>query len=108
MKKSNRFLALALGAGMAVSMAACGGNNGGFDMNETAADVTEITILAGDMDTYQTDGVDKNTPVYQALKQAVGFDVYARTGISNEQLPERIKLAHTAGNLPEVFRIHGP
>ena len=108
MKKSNRFLALALGAGMAVSMAACGGNNGGFDMDETAADVTEITILAGDMDTYQTDGVDKNTPVYQALKQAVGFDVYARTGISNEQLPERIKLAHTAGTLPEVFRIHGP
>ena len=108
MKKANRFLALALGAGMAIGMTACGPQNNGFDMNETAADVTEITILSGDMDTYQTDGVDKNTPVYQALKAAVGFDVYARTGVSKEQLPERIKLLQSTGELPEVFRIHGP
>ena len=95
MKKINKYLSLMLGMGMVISAASCGKKNGGFDMNETDADVTEITILAGDMDTYQTDGVDKNTPVYQALKAAVGFDVYAQTGVSNAQLPEKIKLLHT-------------
>ena len=108
MKKINKYLSLLLGAGMIVGASGCKGGNGGFDMNETDADVTEITILAGDMDTYQTDGVDKNTPVYQALKAAVGFDVYAQTGVSNAQLPEKIKLLHSTGVLPEVFRIHGP
>ena len=108
MKKINKYLSLLLGMGMVISAASCGKKNGGFDMNETDADVTEITILAGDMDTYQTDGVDKNTPVYQALKAAVGFDVYAQTGVSNAQLPEKIKLLHSTGALPEVFRIHGP
>ena len=108
MKKINKYLSLMLGMGMVISAASCGKKNGGFDMNETDADVTEITILAGDMDTYQTDGVDKNTPVYQALKAAVGFDVYAQTGVSNAQLPEKIKLLHSTGALPEIFRIHGP
>ena len=108
MKKTNKLLALVLGAGMALSTAACGGNDGGFDMDETDADVTEITILSGDMDTYQTDGVEKNTPVYQALKAAVGFDVYARTGVSLAQLPEKIKLLHSTNALPEIFRLHGP
>ena len=67
MKKINKYLSLLLGAGMIVGASGCKGGNGGFDMNETDADVTEITILAGDMDTYQTDGVDKNTLVYQVL-----------------------------------------
>ena len=108
MKKIYKYLSLLLGAGMVIGASGCRGGNGGFDMNETDADVTEITILAGDMDTYQTDGVDKNTPVYQALKAAVGFDVYAQTGVSNAQLPEKIKLLHSTGALPEIFRIHGP
>lgn len=108
MKKINKFLSLVLGTGMIIGASGCKGDNGGFNMDETDADITEITILSGDMDTYQTDGVDKNTPVYQALKAAVGFDVFAKTGVSNDQLPERIKLLHSTDALPEVFRIHGP
>lgn len=109
MKKTYKLLALFLGVGMAVGTTACGGGkDSSFNMDETDADVTEVTILAGDMDTYQTDGVDQNTPVYQALKQAVGCDVFARTGVSNSQLPEKIKLLHSTGGLPEIFRIHGP
>ena len=107
MKKLNKFLAFALSACALTSLVACG-DEGGFNMNETDADITEITVLGGDMDSYQTDGVDKNTPVYQALKAAVGFDVYAMTGVSNSQLPEKIKLFHSTGKLPEMFRIHGP
>ena len=107
MKKFNRFLACALSVCAIAGMVGCG-NDEGFDMDETEADVTEITVLGGDMDTYQTDGVDKNTPVYQALKAAVGFDVNAMTGVSLSQLPEKIKLFHSTGKLPEMFRIHGP
>ena len=107
MKKFNRFLACALSACALTGMVGCGDDEG-FDMNETDADVTEITVLGGDMDSYQTDGVDKNTPVYQALKAALGFDVYAMTGVSNTQLPEKIKLFQSTGKLPEIFRIHGP
>ena len=64
MKKINKFLSLVLGTGMIIGASGCKGDNGGFNMDETDADITEITILSGDMDTYQTDGVDKNTPVY--------------------------------------------
>ena len=109
MKMVKKVLAIALSIGVVAGIAGCGKRGGSqFDMNETDADVTEITVLSGDMDTYQTDGVDKNTPVYQALKAAVGFDVFAKTGVSEAQLPERIKLLHSTGQLPEMFRIHGP
>lgn len=108
MKKINKSLALILSLGTIVGMTACGSRGSGFNMNETESDITEITVLAGDMDTYQTDGVDKNTPVYQALKEALGVDVYAQTGVSNAQLPEKIKLLHSTNKLPEIFRIHGP
>ena len=67
MKKINKSLALILSLGTIVGMTACGSRGSGFNMNETESDITEITVLAGDMDTYQTDGVDKNTPVYLAL-----------------------------------------
>lgn len=108
MKKLTKFLALLLSAGVVASLCGCKPKNSGFDMNETDADVTEITLLGGDMDTYQTNGVDENTPVYQAIKAALGFDVYAMTGVSNTQLPEKIKLLHSTNALPEIFRIHGP
>ena len=108
MKKLNKILALLLSVGVITSLYSCGPKHSGFDMNETDADVTEITLLGGDMDTYQTNGVDENTPVYQAIKAALGFDVYAMTGVSNTQLPEKIKLLHSTNALPEIFRIHGP
>ena len=108
MKKLNKILALLLSVGVITSLYGCGPKNNGFDMNETEADVKDITLLGGDMDTYQTNGVDENTAVYRAMKAALGFDVYAMTGVSNAQLPEKIKLYHSTNALPEIFRIHGP
>lgn len=106
MKNTKRILTLILSLGIVAGATGCGGN-GGYNMDETEADVTEITIMAGDMDSYQR-AVNNNTPVYQALKEAIGFDVYSREGVSLDNLKSKINLGLSQDNLPEIFRIHGP
>ncbi len=110
MRKLNKYLALMLSAGvLAGTLAGCGGGGGGgFDMNETEADVTEIYMLAPGLDTYQRDGVDGNTPVYQALKEKLGFDIYAVGGVNSTNWLDRISFGIIDGDLPEIFRCPGP
>ena len=107
MKKFNRFLALALCGASLMSLSGCfGGGGGGFDMDETDADVTKITILASDWNEYNS-AVKANTPVYQALKAAVGCDVEAES-VAASQLDSTIDLRRANEELPEMIRIFGP
>lgn len=108
MKKFNRFLALALCGASLMSLSACfgGGGGGGFDMDETDADVTKITILASDWNEYNS-AVKANTPVYQALKAAVGCDIEAES-VAASQLDSTIDLRRANEELPEIIRIFGP
>ena len=108
MKKFNRFLALALCGASLMSLSACfgGGGGGGFDMDETDADVTKITILASDWNEYNS-AVKANTPVYQALKAAVGCDIEAES-VAASQLDLTIDLRRENEELPEIIRIFGP
>lgn len=104
MKKTLKFAAVAASAALALGMTAC--NNGGYDMNETDEDIKSITILSINWNEFNT-AAQANTPVYQALKNAIGCDIKAES-VADNQLDSTIDLRRADEDLPEMFRIFGP
>lgn len=105
MKKLNRFLACALCVGTFMSVTACGGG-GGYDKNETDADIKSISILGPNWNEFNS-AAERESPVYQAIKEKIGCDIKAES-VTEGMLDSSIDLRRANNELPEMFRIFGP
>ena len=91
---------------LCLPFAACGRGGGGFDENENPEDVTSITVFKNDWASFNT-AREANSPVYAAVKEAVGVDIVAESG-SGETWQTQLMLRQTDGDLPEIFLTNGP
>lgn len=105
MKGLKRFIALLLAGVASVSLFACGGGGGSSSIDENE-DVEEITFLRNDIEGFNT-ARKQNTPVYQALKQAIGVDVEVISAAGSSWTDILNKLWFSQ-ELPDMFLCKGP
>lgn len=111
MKKGifTKIASAALSAGILLSAAGCGGGGlfggGGNNDYDDDEDVESITVFRNELETVNA-ARRLNTPIYRAVKEAVGFDIEAVTASTDwETMLNKMWFDQ---DLPDIFLCKGP